>query len=71
MLYIKRKNIQNLRGADIEGRTHFYTSFMHKKKLKHNPIRDQQAMEFCSNSVGGDVLIFLLTSDKTSSTVLN
>ena len=44
---------------------------MHKKKkLKHNPIRDQQPVEFCSNIVAGDVLIFLLNSDKASSGVL-
>ena len=71
MLHIKRKKVPNLRGPDVEGRTHFYTSFMHKKKLKHNPIRDQEPMEFCFNSVEGDVLIFLLTSDKTSSSVPN
>lgn len=71
MLHIKRKKGPNLRSPDIEGRTHFYTSFMHKKKLKHSPIRDQEPMEFCFNSVGGDVLILLLTNDKTSSSVLN
>ena len=41
-----------------------------KKKLKRSPIRDQQPMEFCSNIVAGDVLIFLLNSDKTISGVL-
>ena len=41
-----------------------------KKKLKHNPRLDQQPMEFFSNIVGGDVLVFLLNSDKTSSGVL-